>query len=68
MRPRSVDLAVSSAKRYLTHKTRPVILKIGNTVITKSLDLPLVSLFDVIVGMPFFKEMRSTLQDWKRES
>ena len=56
MRSRPVDLAVSSARVCLTHKTRPLKLKIGNTVITKSLYLLPVPQFDAIVGMPFFKE------------
>ena len=56
MRPWPVDLAVSSAKKHLTHKTRRVKLKIGNTVIIKSLSLLPVPQFDAIVGMQFFKE------------
>jgi hypothetical protein len=56
MRPRPVDLAVSSAQTHLTHKTRPVKLRIGNTVITKSLYLLPIPQFDAIVGIPFFKE------------
>jgi hypothetical protein len=54
MRSRLVDLAVSSARVSLTHKTRPLELKIGKTVITKSLYLLPVPQFDAIVGMPFF--------------
>ena len=53
---RPVDLAVSSAKTLLTHKTRLLKLKIGNTVITKSLYVLSVPQFDAIVGMSFFKE------------
>jgi hypothetical protein len=56
MRSRPVDLAVSSARVCLTHKTQPLDLRIGNTVITKSLYLLPVPQFDAIVGMPFFKE------------
>jgi hypothetical protein len=56
MRPQPVDLAVSSAKTHFTHKTRPVKLKIGNTVTTKSLYLLPIPQFDAIVGIPFFKE------------
>jgi hypothetical protein len=56
MRPRPVDLAVSSARAQLTHKTAPLELKIGNTVITKSLYLLPIPQFDAIVGMPFFRQ------------
>ena len=56
MRPRPVDLAVSSARAQLTHKTASLELKIGKTVITKSLYLLPVPQFDAIVGMPFFKQ------------
>ena len=56
MRSRPVDLAVSSARVCLTHKTRPLELKIGKTVIKKSLYLLPVPQFDAIVGMPFFRE------------
>jgi hypothetical protein len=56
MRSRPVDLAVSSARVCLTHKTQPLDLRIGNTLITKSLYLLPVPQFDAIVGMPFFKE------------
>ena len=56
MRPRPVDLAVSSARAQLTHKTAPLELRIGNTVITKSLYLLPVPQFDAIVGMPFFRQ------------
>ena len=56
MRPRPVDLAVSSARAQLTHKTAPLELRIGKTVITKSLYLLPVPQFDAIVGMPFFKQ------------
>jgi Reverse transcriptase (RNA-dependent DNA polymerase)/RNase H-like domain found in reverse transcriptase/Integrase zinc binding domain/Chromo (CHRromatin Organisation MOdifier) domain/Aspartyl protease len=55
-RSRPVDLAVSSARVCLTHKTRLLKLKIGNTVIKKSLYLLPVPQFDAIVGMPFFRE------------
>jgi hypothetical protein len=40
----------------LTHKTQPLDLRIGKTVITKSLYLLPVPQFDAIVGMPFFKK------------
>ena len=56
MRPRPVDLAVSSARAQLTHKTAPLKLRIGKTVITKSLYLLPVPQFDAIVGMPFFRQ------------
>ena len=56
MRPRTVDLAVSSARAQLTYKTAPLELRIGKTVITKSLYLLPVPQFDVIVGMPFFRQ------------
>ena len=56
MRPRPVDLAVSSASVQLTHKTEPLELRIGNTVIRKSLYLLPVPQFDAIVGMPFFRQ------------
>jgi hypothetical protein len=56
MGPQPVDLAVSSVKTHLTHKTRPMKLKTGNMVIKKSLYLLPVPPFDVIVGMSFFKE------------
>ena len=56
MRPRPVDLAVSSARAQLTHKTAPLELRIGKTVITKSLYLLPVPQFDAIVGMPFFRQ------------
>src|SRR5436190_20604655 len=56
MRPRPVDLAVSSAGVQLTHKTGPLELKIGNTVIKKSLYLLPIPQFDAIVGMPFFRQ------------
>jgi hypothetical protein len=55
MRPRPVDLAVSSARAQLTHKTAPLELKIGKTVITDSLYLLPIPQFDAIVGMPFFR-------------
>src|SRR5208282_2522987 len=45
-----------SARAQLTHKTAPLELRIGNTVITKSLYLLLVPQFDAIVGMPFFRQ------------
>ena len=56
MRPRPVDLAVSSARAQLTHKTAPLELRIGKTVITKSLYLLPIPQFDAIVGMPFFRQ------------
>src|SRR5271169_1200030 len=56
MRPRPVDLAVSSARANLTNKTEPLDLSIGNTVIRKSLYLLPVPQFDAIVGIPFFRE------------
>src|SRR5436190_2305932 len=55
-RPRPVDLAVSSARAQLTHKTAPLELRIGNTAIRKSLYLRPVPQFDAIVGMPFFRQ------------
>jgi len=39
MRPWPVDLVISNARAQLTHKTTPLELKIGKTVITKSLYL-----------------------------
>ena len=56
MRSQPVDLAVSSARTNLTHKTRPLELRIGDTVIKKSLYLLPVPQFDAIVGMPFFRQ------------
>ena len=56
VRPQPVDVAVSSARAQLTHKTEPLELRIGNTVITKSLYLLPVPQFDAIVGMPFFRQ------------
>src|SRR5438046_2255246 len=56
MRSRPVDLAISSARAQLTHKTAPLELRIGKTVITKSLYLLPIPQFDAIVGMPFFKQ------------
>jgi hypothetical protein len=55
MRPRPVDLAVSSARAQLTHKTASLELKIGKTVITNSLYLLPIPQFDAIVEMPFFR-------------
>src|SRR5689334_15373665 len=55
-RSRPVDLAVSSARVHLTHTTKPLDLKIGETVMTKSLYVLPVPQFDAIVGMPFFRE------------
>ena len=66
MRSRPVDLAVSSARVSLTHKTRPLELKIGNTVIKKSLYLLPVPQFDAIVGMPFFRENEIDLAGLER--
>src|SRR5438046_3995521 len=56
MRPWPVDLAVSSARAQLTHKTAPLELRIGDMVIKKSLYLLPVPQFDAIVGMPFFRQ------------
>src|SRR6266496_1921466 len=56
MRPWPVDLAVSSARAQLTHKTAPLELRIGKMVITKSLYLLPVPQFDAIVGIPFFRQ------------
>ena len=56
MRPRPVNLAVSSARAQLTHKTALLELRIGKTVITKSLYLLSVPQFDAIIGMPFFRQ------------
>ena len=56
MRSWPVDLAVNSARAQLTHKTAPLELRIGNTVIKKSLYLLPVPQFDAIVGMPFFRQ------------
>src|SRR4030095_8431516 len=56
MRSRPVDLAVSSARAELTHKTGPLERRSRNTVIRKSLYLLPVPQFDTIVGVPFFKE------------
>jgi hypothetical protein len=56
MRPRPVDLAVSSTRAQLTHKTAPLELRIGKTGIMKSLYLLLVPQFDAIVWMPFFRQ------------
>ena len=56
MRPQPVDLALSSVQTHLTHKTRSVNFKIGNMVKTKSPYLLPVPQFDVIVGMPLFKD------------
>lgn len=52
MRSRPVDLTVSSARVNLTHKTTPLELKIGKTVVSKSLYLLPVPQIDAIVGMP----------------
>jgi reverse transcriptase-like protein/integrase-like protein/gag-polyprotein putative aspartyl protease len=54
MRSRPVDLAVGSAKAQLTHKTRLLKVKIGNTEVEESLYLLPIPHFDAIVGMPFF--------------
>ena len=56
MRPRPIDLAVSNARAQLTHKTASLELRIGKTMITKSLYLLPVPQFDAIVGMPFFRQ------------
>ena len=56
MRPRPVDLVVNSARAQLTHKTAPLELRIGKTVITRSLYLLPIPQFDAIVGMPFFRQ------------
>src|SRR6266496_5107794 len=56
MRPWPVDLAVSSARAQLTHKTAPLELRIGKMVITKSLYLVPIPQFDAIVGKPFFRQ------------
>ena len=56
MRSRPVKLAVSSARTNLTHKTWPLELRIGDTVIKKSLYLLPAPQFDAIVGMPFFRQ------------
>ena len=66
MRSRPVDLAVSSARVCLTHKTRLLELKIGKTVIKKSLYLLPVPQFDAIVGMPFFRENEIDLAGLER--
>src|SRR5271169_1122219 len=66
MRSRPVDLAVSSARVSLTHKTRPLELKIGKTVIKKSLYLLPVPQFDAIVGIPFFRENEIDLAGLER--
>jgi Reverse transcriptase (RNA-dependent DNA polymerase)/Aspartyl protease len=54
MRSRPVDLAVGSARAQLTHKTRLVKVKIGDTEVEESLYLLPIPQFDAIVGMPFF--------------
>ena len=66
VRSRPVALAVSSAKVHLTHKTEPLNLKIGNTVIREPLYILPIPQFDAIVGMPFFKENEIDLTelDW----
>ena len=56
MRPWPVDLAVSSARAQLTHKTASLELRIGKTVITRSLYLLPIPQFDAIVGMLFFRQ------------
>ena len=56
MRPRPADLAVSSPRVQLTHKTEPLELRIENTAIKKSLYLLPVPQFHAIVGMLFFIE------------
>ena len=47
---------LNNARAQLTHKTTPLELKIGKTMITKSLYLLPVPQFDAIVGMPFFRQ------------
>jgi transposase InsO family protein len=54
MRSRPIDLAVGSAKAQLTHKTRLLKVKIGETEVEESLYLLPIPQFDAIVGMPFF--------------
>jgi hypothetical protein len=56
MRPRPIDLAVSNARAQLTHKTTPLKLRIGKTVITRSLYLLPIPQFDAIIKMPFFRQ------------
>src|SRR5205814_9997925 len=51
---RPVDLAVSSAKAQLAHKTRLLKVKIGDTEVEESLYLLPIRQFDAIIGMPFF--------------
>lgn len=54
IRSRPVDLAVSSAKAQLAHKTRLLKVKIGDTEVEESLYLLPIPQFDAIIGMPFF--------------
>src|SRR5437762_363442 len=54
IRSRPVDLAVSSAKAQLAHKTTLLKVKIGDTEVEESLYLLPIPQFDAIIGMPFF--------------
>ena len=56
MRSWPVDLAVNNVRAQFTYKTTSLELRIGNTMITKSLYLLPVPQFDAIIGMPFFKQ------------
>ena len=52
-----IDLAVSSAKPVqLTHRTPKVRLSVGTTTVEKSFYILPLPHFDIIIGMPFFKE------------
>ena len=56
MSSRPIDLVVNNIEAQLTHKTRSLKLRIKNTMIKKSLYLLLISQFDAIMRMPFFRE------------
>ena len=56
MRSRSVDLVINNARAQFTHKTTSLKLRIGKTMITKSLYLLPVPQFDAIIEMSFFKQ------------
>ena len=63
MKPRLVDLVVSNARVQLTYKTASLKLRIERTMIRKSLYLLLISQFDAIVGMFFFRKNEMNLAE-----
>ena len=68
MRSRSIDFIINNTKTQFTHKTISLKFKIEKIMITRSLYLLLISQFDVIIEMPFFRQNEIDFTELKFEN